>query len=231
MPTPEQQKYRRKFLQLACGLVGVGVVRKTLSREKQCKNPTPAQTEGPFYPVSKTSDTDWDLTHLTGNSQIARGNVIWVEGIVQDQHCQPVENSVVEIWQACASGRYNHPADHSGNPLDSNFQYWGIINTDSKGHYAFQTILPGHYRVTESWTRPPHIHFKVHKRGFQELTTQLYFRDHPLNKDDLILKRIPESKRIEVVRPLVPIPSSAGVLHSVIAKKRIVFNMQIEAVS
>lgn len=229
MPANTQDSNRRKFLKLSLGLIGAGIVPPTLARQS-CKVPTPAQTEGPFYPLAKPSDTDWDLTRTRAHQRLARGTAILVEGIVQDQNCLPVGNAVVEIWQACASGRYNHPGDNSQNPLDPDFQYWGITKTDPKGHYFFQTIVPGHYAVTNSWTRPPHIHFKVHQRGFQELTTQLYFQGHPLNADDLILQRVPESKRVQVVRPLMPINPKSIPSIPLIAQNRIVFDVQIERI-
>lgn len=230
MPKTRTRKNRREFLKLSAGLIGLGLVQQTLSDSEKCGYPTPDQIEGPFYPAFQSNDTDWDLTQTQGKPRTTLGHIILVDGIVQDETCQPVENCMVEIWQACASGRYNHRRDDSDNLFDPNFQYWGIAKSDSKGHYLFQTIVPGHYAVTESWTRPPHIHFKVYKQGYLELTTQLYFRDHPLNENDLILQGVPDSTRDRVIRPLMPLSPVSVISNTFVAQQRIVFDIQIEGV-
>jgi protocatechuate 3,4-dioxygenase beta subunit len=107
----------------------------------------------------------------------------------------PVPNALVEIWQACATGKYNHPGDPNPAKLDPNFQYWGKAITDANGKYDFKTIIPGHYPASANWERPPHIHYKVHALGFHELTTQLYFAGHPLNDRDLILQDLKPAER------------------------------------
>ncbi len=68
-----------------------------------------------------------------------------MRGIVQDLSCRPVAGVNVEIWQACASGRYNNERDPNPAPLDPNFRYWGETFTDAAGAYEFKTILPGAY--------------------------------------------------------------------------------------
>lgn len=124
---------------------------------------TPSQPEGPFYPITPQSDKDTDLTRVEGLSGSAKGQIILVQGIVSDEKCIPIRGARVEIWQACATGRYNHPGDESGLELDDHFQYWGIATTDAYGEYYFKTILPGSYPAGEGWIRPPHIHFKIAK--------------------------------------------------------------------
>jgi len=160
---------------------------------------TPPQTEGPFYPVKDQADKDSDLTIVRGATERAKGQVIYVQGKVTDEHCVPVSRALVEIWQACKSGRYNHPGDESGQPLDPNFQYWGKAVTDEQGKYTFKTILPGHYQASPAWIRPPHIHYKVYARGFFDLTTQMYFAGNPYNEKDLILKALPVEERQRVL--------------------------------
>ncbi len=221
---------RRRFLKFTFGLLGAGAGDLALGQQ-MCLQTTPPQTEGPFYPYTKYySDDDWDLTRIRGHKSSARGTAVIVEGTVQDQCLIPVENAVVEIWQACASGRYNHLGDRSENALDPNFQYWGFTKTDEKGHYFFHTIVPGHYAVNDTWTRPPHIHFKIHQRGFKELTTQMYFQGHPLNTDDLILQKIPKDESVRVIRSLLPISSNSTTHLSLAARKRVIFDIQIERI-
>jgi protocatechuate 3,4-dioxygenase beta subunit len=156
---------------------------------------TPEQTEGPFYPIADQADKNTDLTKVKGRAVSARGQVCFVGGVVQDEFCKPIKGALVEIWQACDSGKYNHPSDPNPARLDPNFQYWGQAITDKDGRYSFKTIIPGAYPATSNWMRPPHIHFKVHLRGFEELTTQMYWKGHPLNKGDRILQAMPQRQR------------------------------------
>ncbi|MBI4042549.1 MAG: hypothetical protein HY391_03625 [Deltaproteobacteria bacterium] len=161
---------------------------------------TPRQTEGPFYPVDDQLDKDTDLTWVEGRSERATGQIIYVEGVVMDPNCQPIEGALVEIWQACESGRYNHPGDRENPaPLDPNFQYWGRALSDREGKYLFKTIVPGSYPAGPDWIRPSHIHFKIQKRGFLELITQMYFAGDPLNDKDLILQRLSQENQRSVI--------------------------------
>ncbi len=163
---------------------------------------TPAQTEGPFYPVQDQLDKDNDLTFVMGKRGRAKGQLIYILGQVTDQNCNPVQGALLEIWQACESGKYNHPGDPNPAPLDENFQYWGKAVSDDQGNYVFKTILPGHYPATNTWIRPPHIHFKIGRRGFHELTTQMYFDGNEFNEGDKILRAVPRSERSKVVIPM-----------------------------
>jgi protocatechuate 3,4-dioxygenase beta subunit len=188
----ERRKLLKIFGGIAAGSIGSKAIAETCGI-------TPEQTEGPFFPENTEIENDWDLTRVAGHSQEALGERILVTGIVRDGACEPLANSVVEMWQAAASGRYNHSGDTSGLPLDRNFQYYGKAVTDSEGRYFFKTIIPGDYPATPSWQRPPHLHFKVQKRGYFELTTQMYFKGHPLNEGDAILNAIDPGLRPTVV--------------------------------
>src|SRR5690606_7344137 len=123
--------------------------------------PTPDQPPGPFYPRRFPKDTDVDLTRVAGRAKRAQGELVLVEGVVTDDFCRPIEGAIVEIWQACHTGRYNHPSDTSGTPLDPDFQYYGVMRTNAKGEYSFKTIRPGSYQASRDWRRPSHIHYKV----------------------------------------------------------------------
>jgi protocatechuate 3,4-dioxygenase beta subunit len=192
---------RRELLKLGLGTsAAIGVA--TIGQAAALCGRTPPQTEGPFYPVKPQDDKDWDLTQVKGRTQRAEGEEIVVMGRVTGLDCQPVAGTLVEIWQACASGKYNHPNDPNSAPLDPNFQYWGKSITDDQGYYFFKTILPGAYPADTQWIRPPHIHYKVHKWGFNELTTQLYFAGNQYNSGDRILNRIPRVEQDRVVRPI-----------------------------
>lgn len=169
---------------------------------------TPAQTSGPFYPVHEQVDKDVDLTRLAGHEEPALGEVIRVRGRVLDQDCNPVPNALVDLWQADSHGRYLHPADPNPAPRDPNFQGWGQAVTDAEGRYAFRTIKPAAYPLAflddgkpneRAGYRTPHIHFRVSRRGYRELTTQMYFHGEALNEADILLSHLPLADRPKVV--------------------------------
>ncbi|OQW50333.1 MAG: hypothetical protein A4S09_00630 [Proteobacteria bacterium SG_bin7] len=189
---------RRRTLKLGIFAASAGVASTGIA-QAVCGDKTPVQPEGPFYPIQDQVDKDNDLVRVTGTSQAPKGDVIVVAGKVLDIDCAPVAGALVEIWQACASGKYNHKNDPNAAELDPNFQYWGQAVTDKDGLYSFRTIIPGAYPADVGWIRPPHIHFKVAKRGYLELITQMYFAGNELNDKDLILKRVKAKDRSKVV--------------------------------
>ena len=190
---------------IACiGAVGLwaGVPAQAQAEQPRCL-PTPPQTEGPYYPVQDQADKDNDLTQVKGKTGRAKGAVIHILGQVRDAQCRPIAGALVEIWQGAESGRYNHPDDRNNRaPLDPNFQYWGQALTDHEGRYEFTTVVPGQYPAGLFWTRPAHIHFKVHRRGFHELTTQMYFAGDPYLEKDRIFATIPADARDRVIMTL-----------------------------
>ena len=158
--------------------------------------PTPAQTAGPFYPAPRPLEQDMDLTLLAGHKERAQGQVIHLAGRVLDASGKPLRNATVEIWQANARGRYDHPRDINPAPLDPNFQGFGVQTTDAEGRYRFKTIKPGAYPmnpVNPDAVRPPHIHFDV-ARGKTHLVTQMYFPGERLNADDGIFRALGADK-------------------------------------
>lgn len=195
---------RRKVLKnigIGIGLgatIGLGSVSKALAASCNLGT-TPQQTEGPFYPIRDQKDKNNDLTFVMGKKEKALGEEVVLKGVVTDQNCNIVEGALVEIWQACASGKYNHPSDPSEKKLDPNFQYWGQDITNSKGEYFFKTIIPGAYPAGGTWIRPPHIHMKVHLRGFDLLTTQVYFQGNKYNANDRVLQNLSNIDKSKVV--------------------------------
>lgn len=193
---------RRQALKLALGAGGLALASPVSRVVAAVCGKTPAQVEGPFYPVKRQPDEDTDLTRVAGRGGGASGQLIYIGGEVTDLDCRPVQGAIVEIWQACATGRYNHPGDTNPAALDPNFQYWGRAVTNNDGRYEFKTILPGAYPAGDGWIRPPHIHYKVHKRGYMELTTQMYFEGNQYNATDLILQRLPRDEQRKVIVPM-----------------------------
>ena len=131
---------------------------------------TPADYEGPFYPVTKQQDIDNDLVHVQGQTGIAKGDILNLSGIVVNTKGEPQQELIIEIWQTDPQGRYKHPGDSSPGERDPNFQYWGATFTDTEGRYYFKTVVPGAYEP-----RPAHIHYKVLKDGKVLLISQIYF--------------------------------------------------------
>lgn len=178
-----------------------GIVSGTLglfASSVYASKPTPPETEGPFYPVLAQKDQDFDLTRVEGKQDVAKGKIITIQGRVLDTDDNPVEDATVDLWQANAVGRYQHPRDSNKAPLDPNFQGWAIVPSGKDGAFRFITVYPGAYPASDAWTRPPHIHFKISKKGYVEIITQMYFPGQKLNDSDLLLmlKSNEESKRM-----------------------------------
>lgn len=187
---------RRSILTAGAGMAATAM---TATAMAELMPVTPANPEGPFYPKQQQVDMDTDLTLIEGHTERAQGQVIRVTGQVLDDQGDPVEGALVDIWQANTHGRYHHEDDPNTAPEDSNFQGWGMVKTDAEGRYAFTTIKPGAYGVDENWTRPPHIHYKVSRRGYHEITTQMYFAGEALNESDSLLRSVAEDSRASLV--------------------------------
>lgn len=208
---PSRRRMLRLGLSATAGIFATGIGCKNASGEiaetnttaTNCKV-TPDQTLGPFYPHIKNGDGDVDLTTIQGKKGQAKGQVMFVRGRILDEQCQPVENALVEIWQANDGGRYSHEGDSNNSiPLDPNFEGWGEMTTGADGSYGFKTIKPGAYffgdpEKPEDW-RTPHLHFKVSRRGYHEIVTQMYFKGEELNETDTIIAELPEDERAQFI--------------------------------
>ncbi|MEP7067838.1 MAG: protocatechuate 3,4-dioxygenase subunit beta [Usitatibacter sp.] len=148
---------------------------------------------GPLVPRGFAGDKDNDLT-LAGTSAPLGEKMILV-GRVLDADGRPIRDSLVEIWQANASGRYHHPGDNHDAPLDPNFHGIGRTFTDAEGRYRFVTVKPGSYPWQNhkfAW-RPQHIHFSLLGNSpVQRLVTQMYFPGDPLLDIDPVYNSVPD---------------------------------------
>ncbi len=155
--------------------------------------PTPSEVTGPIFGHERVGSLDHDLTRQHDGEPI--GQRIIVTGRVLDAGGRPVPDTLVEIWQANASGRYRHPRDDWPGTIDPNFTGAGRAATDADGHYRFVTVRPGAYpwkNHHNAW-RPAHIHFSLFGRSFsQRLVTQMYFPDDPLFFQDPIFGSVPD---------------------------------------
>jgi protocatechuate 3,4-dioxygenase beta subunit len=147
---------------------------------------------GPFFPAARFPVIA-DLTMVTGKP--ALGERIIVAGTVTGEDGQPVPGAMIEVWQANAAGRHDHPEDQHDAPLDPNFRGAGRVFTDAEGRYRFVTIRPGVYaweNHRNAW-RPAHIHFSVAGPNFAaRLVTQMYFPGDPLLTFDPVFHAVPE---------------------------------------
>ena len=158
------------------------------------------QAPGPVFGMIPVGELDYDLTRQHGGEPL--GERIIVTGRVLDGDGRPIPNTLVEVWQANAAGRYVDPADQHPAPLDPNFTGAGRCRTDSNGRYRFVTVKPGAYpwkNHHNAW-RPAHIHFSVFGPELgSRLVTQMYFPGDPLMAFDPILRSVPEGVRPRLV--------------------------------
>jgi protocatechuate 3,4-dioxygenase beta subunit len=163
------------------GLLGVGAVgiftglalRQSQAQQdllpvtSQCSDgdePTPRQTEGPYFTPNSP-----ERTNLVEDGM--QGERIALAGFVLDQRCRPVAGALLVLWHCDASGVY----DNDG------YRLRGHQFSDAQGRFVFETIVPGKYPG-----RTRHYHLKVQAPGQSILTTQLYFPGEPANEDDRI---------------------------------------------
>jgi protocatechuate 3,4-dioxygenase beta subunit len=161
---------------------------------------TLSETTGPAFGQNDIGALDNDLLlNFAQDGGAPLGERILVHGHVLDQYAKPVPNTLVEIWQANAGGRYRHRNDTYLAPIDPNFGGCGRTLTDANGYYAFKTVKPGAYpwpNWEASW-RPAHIHLSVFGPSFvQRLITQMYFEGDPLVPLCPIVQTIPDGKAI-----------------------------------
>jgi protocatechuate 3,4-dioxygenase beta subunit len=155
---------------------------------------------GPAFGRIPVRPEDADLTRQHRAEPL--GERIIITGRVQDGAGRPVRDTLVEIWQANAAGRYIDPSDGHPAPLDPNFTGAGRCLTDSDGRYRFVTVKPGAYpwrNHLNAW-RPAHVHFSVFGPALaSRLATQMYFPGDPLMPLDPILNSIPDPRGRELL--------------------------------
>ncbi len=160
-----------------------------------------SEITGPRFGHNDIEAGDNDLlTNYAKAGESPIGERIILHGRVLDENARPVPNTLVEIWQANAGGRYRHKKDTYLAPIDPNFGGCGRILTDENGYFFFRTVKPGAYpwrNMVNNW-RPAHIHVSVFGSGFvQRLITQCYFEGDPLIPICPIVQTIPDADAIE----------------------------------
>ncbi|WP_421982107.1 protocatechuate 3,4-dioxygenase subunit beta [Roseibium sp.] len=162
---------------------------------------TVSEITGPVFGHTDIDPLDRDLLHNYAKpGESAIGERIILHGRVLDENARPVPNTLVEIWQANAGGRYRHRKDTYLAPIDPNFGGCGRTLTDENGSYHFRTVKPGAYpwrNRVNNW-RPAHVHVSVFGSAFcQRLITQCYFEGDPLIPICPIVNTIPDPDAIE----------------------------------
>jgi protocatechuate 3,4-dioxygenase alpha subunit len=152
---------------------------------------TSSQTVGPYLHIGLT----WLVTeNLIGPG--VTGTPITIEGRIVDADGKPVDDALVEIWQANAHGRYDHPDDTRNLPLEPGFNGFGRVPTDASGNFRFTTIKPGRVPAPDERMQAAHINVTIFMRGMlKQLATRIYFPDEPANDTDPVLARVPAGRR------------------------------------
>ncbi|MFZ2059983.1 MAG: protocatechuate 3,4-dioxygenase subunit alpha [Candidatus Binatus sp.] len=156
---------------------------------------TPSQTVGPFFkPALIRPGQESLITPKT------RGERITIEGRVLDGDSAAVSDAMIELWQANADGRYDHPDDSQEKLLDPDFHGFGRAATDEHGRFRFYTIKPGPVPGPANLLQAPHINVSIFARGLlKRLVTRIYFADEPLNITDAVLKTVAPERRSTMI--------------------------------
>jgi len=151
---------------------------------------SPSQTVGPYFAQGLLREGDQVFTNVLV-SENTEGERIRIEGYVLDAEGRPIEDAMIEIWQANNHGRYNHPLDEQDKPLDPEFMGHSRASTDVNGKYRFETIKPGSVPGPGNTAQAPHINVIVFARGMlSHAFTRIYFENEADNRNDPVLMGI-----------------------------------------
>ena len=170
---------RRSFIFMSSAFLASG-----LAAASQ-RLPTPASTEGPFFPDRMPVETDSDLTRIAGYAARARGTPLALTGRVLTVDGAALAGAKIEIWQSDADGRYLHSASSGERGIDPGFQGYGVAIANGDGAFQFRTIVPVPYGG-----RTPHIHARLVAPNGRSLTTQIYLPGHSMNDEDFVYSRL-----------------------------------------
>lgn len=152
---------------------------------------TASQTVGPFFHIGLEKLCVADLA-----KSAASGEKVPIHGRVLDGDGKPVNDALIEIWQANAQGKYSHPDDVQDKPLDAGFKGFGRIATGDNGEFRFVTIKPGRVPGPRGTLQAPHLVVAVFMRGLlKQLVTRIYFAHDHANAEDTVLKLVPVERR------------------------------------
>ena len=168
--------------------------------------PTPSQTVGPFFHFGLTTEKH-SVKCIAGPQ--TKGERVWLTFRVIDGDGVPLNDAMIETWQADADGKYNHPDDKQDKSIDSDFAGFGRLGTAEDGSCEFETIKPGRVPGPGNVLQAPHLNVSVFARGMpKQLYTRVYFAGDPANSDDSILALVPPARRETLLAQ--PDPSRSG---------------------
>ena len=171
---------------------------------------TPSQTIGPFFHRA--------LLHEGWNDLAARGasgERVAIEGRVLDGDGAAVSDAMIEMWQANAAGRYDHPEDlQETKPLDPSFSGFGRVATGPDGRFRLRTVKPGPVPGSDGAPQAPHISVSIFARGLlKRLVTRIYFPGEPLNETDALLGALPIDRRATLIARVADAGAAESILH------------------
>src|SRR3954452_1757603 len=166
-----------------------------------------SQTAGPYVHIGLIpKQAGFDIFQNDFSNVLAgrrtKGERIRIEGRVLDGLGLPLRDVLLEIWQANAAGKYNHPADRQDKPIDDSFRGWGRAGSDFEtGLYVFETIKPGSVVGRRGRPMAPHVNVWIAARGINiGLNTRMYFSDEiEANAKDPVLNLIEQAPRRETL--------------------------------
>lgn len=162
-------------------------------------NITPSQTVGPYFKYGLTPGSDYAWNDAFGNDLVTpdvSGERIRIVGQVFDGDGKVIPDSMMEIWQADAQGRFADPQDARAAP-NAAFKGFGRCGADAKGSFEFRTIKPGPVPGPGGKPQSPHILLAVFARGMtQQAITRIYFEDEAANAADPILALVSADRRV-----------------------------------
>ena len=155
--------------------------------------PTPSQTVGPFFHFCLTTDKGC-VRRIAGAE--AKGERVLLSIRVLDGDAVGLNDAMIEIWQANADGKYNHPDDTQAKAVDPCFLGFGRMGTGEDGSCEFETIKPGRVPGPRNVPQAPHLNVAVFARGMlKQLHTRIYFAGDPANQEDPVLALVPVDRR------------------------------------
>jgi protocatechuate 3,4-dioxygenase alpha subunit len=156
---------------------------------------TTSQTVGPYFKIG--------LSWLYRDSLLGEGvsgERVTIQGRVFDGDGVPVPDAILEVWQANASGKYNHPEDTQDKPLEPGFTGFARVPVNAEGAFRFPTIKPGPVPGPDGKEQAPHLQVSIFMRGvLRRMVTRIYFPDEPRNGADLILNLVEAARRSTLI--------------------------------
>ena len=156
---------------------------------------TTSQTVGPFFKIG----LQWLYQdNLVGEG--VSGERVTVQGRVFDGDGVPVPDAILEIWQANAHGKYDHPEDTQNKPLEPGFKGYGRVPVSADGVFRLVTIKPGPVPGPKGKEQAPHLAISIFMRGLlKRLVTRMYFPDDERNDGDPILNLVEPARRSTLI--------------------------------